>query len=105
MTRHVFPNVRTALVVLLALAFAPTVRADDVWVDAVGGDDANGGSGPSDAWASITPALNQLGPVPGATLDVVHVMRGTYSTATGETFPLTLRAIRDSHGRLQAAAP
>ena len=70
---------------------APTAHAGDWWVDAVYGDDANGGTSESDAWRTITHALAQLGPVPGNELDVVHVMPGEYRKTNGEVFPLELR--------------
>lgn len=76
---------------VLALALPSLAAAGDYWVDAVNGDDANGGTGPGDAWLTITHALNQLGTQPGAEVDLVHVLPGDYKKGNGEQFPLELR--------------
>ena len=80
---------RTALLLALSPLGAPSL-ADEFWVDAVHGDDANGGTGPADAWRTITHALDRLGPAPGFAVDTVCVLPGVYGDDT-EEFPLVLR--------------
>ena len=79
---------RSPLSILLAFALLTTsARASDHYVDALNGNDANGGTSTLDAWRTITHALAVIGSLP---LDsqTVHVAPGTYDAALGESFPL-----------------
>ncbi len=86
----------TALIGVLALtstAFgAPTATFPDYFVDAVSGDDANGGTSPGDAWRTLTHAANtvpDLLPLGGT----VRVAPGLYDQALGEVFPIRVRPL------------
>ncbi len=71
----------------LLLTVAPAL-ADDFYVDSAGGSNGNDGTTPATAWATITFALANA-PLTSATgFHTIHVAPGTYSAATGETFPL-----------------
>ncbi len=73
--------------VCLGLA-CPAALADDFYVDVNSGSDANSGLTPATAWATITFALNNTPLASGTGTHTIHVAPGTYSTASGETFPL-----------------
>ena len=75
-----------ALVVTALLAILPA-HADEFWVDAAGGDDANSGGAPDDAWRTLSHALPSMPHGQGHTL---HVAPGLYEQAHGETFPITV---------------
>jgi len=78
-----------ALILLLALP--QTAQADDWFVDAVSGSNANAGTSESAAWLTITHALIQV-PDPGAgEVHRILVAPGTYDVTLGEVFPLRLR--------------
>jgi len=74
---------------LMAVLLAGSASASDVYVDAVQGSDANGGTSPVDAWQTLTHAVTQLGGGSGA--DTVHLAAGLYDAALGEAFPILLR--------------
>lgn len=83
------PAIARACGVLLCCA-SPAL-ADDWYVDAAHGDDANGGTSAADAWKTITHALATApAPAPGAT-QTLHVAPGLYDAALGESFPILLR--------------
>ncbi len=74
----------------LVLSAAPAL-ANDYYVDAWNGWDMNGGTGPGDAWRTVTHALAT---VPDPAANEVHriiLAQATYSTSTGEQFPLVMR--------------
>jgi hypothetical protein len=62
---------------------APSAMATDYWVDSVNGNDAALGTSPATAWKTITHASTASVPD-----DLIHLAPGTYSTASGELFPL-----------------
>ncbi len=62
------------------------MTATNVYVDAVSGNDANGGAAWGTAWKRLTHALSNV-----AANATIHVATGTYSAANGEVFPLTVR--------------
>lgn len=70
------------------LALALPARAADHYVDVVRGNDANDGATPATAWKTITHAIGVLPHVEGDATEVIHVAPGTYSLASGESFPL-----------------
>jgi parallel beta-helix repeat protein len=103
------PAVITSLVVGLAVALSllagvflatdqaeakiniPSGSGTDYYVDAVNGDDDNGGTSWLDAWKTITHAADIV-PAGASTSDpnIIHVADGTYDHyAHGETFPIT----------------
>jgi hypothetical protein len=65
-----------------------TVSATDFYVDAVNGSDANPGTGPATAWRTLTFAAANA---PHGSAHTIHAAPGTYSSASGETFPLEFR--------------
>lgn len=65
------------------ILLAVSAGATDHYVDAVYGNDANGGTSTADAWRTITRALTSAS---GG--DEIHIAPGTYDTALGEVFPL-----------------
>lgn len=72
-------------------ALAIPAQASDWYVDAIGGSDAASGTSPAAAWRTLTHALSalaQASPEPHA----LHVAPGVYSTAHGESFPLSVPA-------------
>ncbi|MCP3920905.1 MAG: DUF1565 domain-containing protein [bacterium] len=69
---------------LVVPLIAPLASADDWYVDAVNGDNSNGGTAATDAWRTITYALEQIGPGAG---DTLHLLPGVYDAAHGEVFP------------------
>jgi len=80
-----------SILVLSILSLALPARAEDWYVDALLGSNANSGSAPNQAWQTLTHALaNTPAPAPGLT-QVVHLAPGTYDAALGETFPIVLR--------------
>jgi hypothetical protein len=56
------------------------------YVDAVNGSDASGDGSPGNPWQTLTHALSQ---VDGPDVEI-HAAPGTYDTALGEVFPLTM---------------
>lgn len=88
---------------ILALAFllgssSGRASAQQWYVDAVNGSDANSGTSPSDAWRTITRAVSST-PAAGT----VNVAPGTYDPALGESFPIPLQGTRRIVGRLGSA--
>ncbi|MCE9594178.1 MAG: DUF1565 domain-containing protein [Planctomycetes bacterium] len=84
-------SIRLALLVELALATAfaaAPVHAADWFVDAVNGNNVNSGTAPSDAWRTITWAVDHT---PPSGVQAIHVAPGTYDRPLGETFPLRAR--------------
>ncbi len=73
---------------IAALVLSSPAVANDWYVDAVNGDDGNGGTSPTDAWMTISHALMQI---PATGPDTVHVADGTYDSSLGESFPVVLR--------------
>ena len=76
---------------LALLAFVATpALAGDFYVDAVSGNDGNGGTATMDAWRTLTYALSTI---PATPLDphTIHVAPGTYDAALGERFPIVMR--------------
>ncbi|MCB9914930.1 MAG: DUF1565 domain-containing protein [Planctomycetes bacterium] len=87
LTSHAFGSLAALALVALSLP----VSAADYYVDAATGSDANGGTGPSDAWRTLTHAVVAV-PLPGPTeTHVLHVAAGLYDAAGGEVFPLEMR--------------
>ena len=77
-------SVAAALIVLLAVqpaASAPTAQI--VYVDPVNGNDTTGTGSLAAPWRSIKRALQST-----AAGDTINALAGTYSTATGEVFPI-----------------
>jgi hypothetical protein len=70
--------------VALVLLGAPAL-ASDFYVDVVNGNDANTGTSTASAWKTLTHASQFSSQGSGTT---IHVAPGTYSPASGETFPL-----------------
>src|SRR5438067_7988235 len=68
----------------MALAVATSAAAFDPFVDAVNGSDANDGSF-STPVKTIKKALTLV-----SASGTIHVRPGTYNTALGETFPITM---------------
>jgi hypothetical protein len=75
-----FISIASALMVV-----APSALATDYYVDAVNGNDASAGTSPATAWKTIVHA--SAASAQDAT-STIHLAPGTYSTASGETFPL-----------------
>ena len=71
------------LAILATLPLCAPCLASDWYVDAVNGNDANGGTSAQDAWRTISYSLTQLGPD-----QTLHVLPGTYGVGNGEIFPL-----------------
>ena len=77
-------------IVFAGLLGSSTLSAQDGWfVDPVAGSDLNGGQSQGDAFKTLTHALTQAGAA-----DNVFCVPGTYSAASGETFPISLKNIR-----------
>ncbi|MCP3918456.1 MAG: DUF1565 domain-containing protein [bacterium] len=74
------------LLATIALSCAPPLYANDWYVDASGGSSSNSGTAPTDAWPTITYALQQIGA--GTGTDTIHVLPGVYDAVLGESFPL-----------------
>src|SRR2546421_9502159 len=70
---------------LLLVALAAPCLAGDWYVDVVNGSDANPGTSPASAWRTLTHASSAT---PSGSSNMIHVAPGTYSPASGETFPL-----------------
>lgn len=84
-------NIRLCSIVRLLLVescIALAAFGGDSYVDAVHGDDGNGGTSPGDAWRTITHALTV------APDDTIHVARGLYDASLGEQFPLQAPSLR-----------
>ncbi len=81
-------SIRAAFVTCV---LALTGTAQDRYVDPVAGSNAFDGLTPATAWRTIGWANVQLTPNIGAT---IHVLPGTVSAASGESFPITLRGHR-----------
>lgn len=79
---------RASLVV--SLAAAPALAAD-YFVDASAGSDGAGGTGPTDAWRTLTHAIATVPAPVGAELHTIHLAPGVYDAANGETYPLEMR--------------
>jgi hypothetical protein len=80
---------RIAVIGVLAFACAgtlPAVRAGDIWVDAVNGDDGQSGASLGLAKKRITAAM-----AAATSGDVLRVVTGTYDVALGESFPLGIK--------------
>ncbi|MEM6673412.1 MAG: right-handed parallel beta-helix repeat-containing protein [Planctomycetota bacterium] len=77
---------RLALPGCLLLA-APAFSQSEVWVDPVIGSDSASGTSPTDPWRTITYAALQVDEA-----GTIHLLPGTYDTATGESFPIALPA-------------
>lgn len=73
------------------LCLLPTARAADLYVDPVAGHDVLGDGSTSSPWKTLTYAVASL--PPGA--NVVHLLPGQLSPATGETFPIGVPAADD----------
>ena len=71
--------------VVAALVLSSPAIANDWYVDAVNGNDGNGGTSPTDAWRTVTHAL---GEIPSTGPDTIHLLPGLYEPALGEVFPL-----------------
>lgn len=77
----------TILLILLVITFSPqtTATAAGFYVDPVVGNNGGNGSEAS-PWKTITFALTQV-----SSGDVIHLKSGTYSTQSGESFPINLK--------------
>lgn len=84
------PAARKALALTALLALGDLASADDWWVDARFGDDSRSGAHVSLAWRTISYGLATI-PADGKR-HTLHVAPGTYSAATGESFPIVLRS-------------
>lgn len=73
-----------------SVVLSGVATASDWYVNVVSGSDANAGTSPALAWRTITHAL-AVTPVASADGQVIHVAPGTYSWASGESFPLIQR--------------
>jgi hypothetical protein len=80
---HRIPSL--ALFLLAGISSSASVFATDFYVDAASGNDASSGTSPASAWKTITHASGSS--TIGSTT-TIHLAPGTYSAATGETFPL-----------------
>jgi hypothetical protein len=72
----------------VAICSQQAALASDWYVDAVNGNNANSGASSTTAWRTITFAMANT---PTTGLQTIHVAAGTYDTALGEVFPLTMR--------------
>ena len=78
------------LPLLLLVSLASQGRADDYYVSATLGNDANSGTAPSAPWRTLTHALATVPAPPSGTVHLIHVARGVHDAALGEAFPLVL---------------
>ncbi len=76
---------RARLGLLFLLLTASRARAADFYVDVVNGNDLATGTSPGNAWKTLTHAS---GAATSGSATTIHVASGTYSPASGETFPL-----------------
>src|SRR5262245_28911061 len=76
---------RASAISILLVAVAIPAYAGDWYVDAMNGSDANGGTSWSDAWRTISHAVDT---VSATGVERFHVASGTYDTALGESFPI-----------------
>jgi hypothetical protein len=77
--------------ILAVLVLGGTAAADQWYVDAVHGSDANSGQSPGAAWRTITHALAAAPDAQAGGNQIVHVAPGQYDAALGESFPFYLR--------------
>lgn len=91
------PGIAFAVLLLSSQAFA-----SDWYVDAVQGSNANGGTGPADAWRTITHAIAST---PQTGVQTIHIAAGTYDAALGEVFPIDVRADLQLVGNQGGAKP
>jgi hypothetical protein len=70
---------------------AGSAWAGDWDVDAAHGNDANGGTSPSDAWRTITHAIAATPAAPTGGTQTIHIAPGTYDSTLGEVFPIRPR--------------
>lgn len=82
---------RIGLVVVSVCLVLPAGLAGDFYVDALAGDDANGGSSWQDAWRTLTHASQHVGDPPPGQRHTFHVAPGVYARSGGETFPIRMR--------------
>ncbi|MCC7169539.1 MAG: right-handed parallel beta-helix repeat-containing protein [Planctomycetes bacterium] len=80
-----------ALAIALCFASAGSAWAGDWYVDPLVGDDANGGTNPTDAWRTISHALATAPAAPAGGTQTIHLAPGSYDGISGEVFPLELR--------------
>lgn len=78
----------SVLVAAMVLADAATSQAQDWYVDAVNGNDANAGTTPAQAWRTISHAVAST-PAGGVT-QRIHVAPGTHDAALGESATIAL---------------
>jgi hypothetical protein len=78
-----------ALLCLVFVVFPVSVQAADYYVDASLGtnDPSHGTSLGTGAWKTITYALSQV----SGSGHTIHVAKGTYNLALGETFPINMK--------------
>ncbi|MCE9593872.1 MAG: DUF1565 domain-containing protein [Planctomycetes bacterium] len=84
-------SARPAKFLVACALFAAPAAASDWYVDAVHGNDVNGGASPGDAWRTITHALALAPDAPIGGTQTIHIAPGTYDTALGEAFPIVPR--------------
>ncbi|MCP3916592.1 MAG: DUF1565 domain-containing protein [bacterium] len=76
-------KVSSYLATLATLPLSAPCLASDWYVDAVNGDNSNGGTSAQDAWHTISHSLTQIGED-----QTLHVLPGSYGAGNGEVFPL-----------------
>jgi hypothetical protein len=82
---------RSAQLFIALSTLATSSFAADWYVDAASGNNANPGTSPGAAWRTITHAMLAAPDAPAGGTQVIHVARGLYDTALGESFPIVLR--------------
>jgi hypothetical protein len=93
------PVLRSAV---FAVFVALPATAGDWYVDAVHGNDNNGGTSASDSWRTITHAVAQT---PTTGIQTIHIAAGTYDPALGEQFPISVRPDMQLLGDVGASRP
>jgi hypothetical protein len=88
-----------------ALALSPgRALANDWYVDASTGSDANDGQTPATAWRTLTHAMAGIPSLSPLVLETIHVAGGVYDAQLGEVFPLSVRPLTRLVGEGTASA-
>jgi len=81
-------SARRVLSCVVLSCLSSTAFATDFYVDVANGNNANPGTSPATAWQTLTFAAANASQ---GNAHTIHVAPGTYSAASGETFPLQFR--------------
>jgi len=80
------------LLFIIPLLWASTAWSQNAfWVDPVLGSDANSGTTPAAPFQTLTFAMSMVPPSTPSSSVTIHLAPGTYSSATGEQFPIGFR--------------